>query len=58
MYVIPAAGLKVPDPAMQGAPREVYFLPPDGREVEPSDYWYRRLQEGDVTERPGDSPAP
>jgi hypothetical protein len=48
MYVVPAAGLTIPDPAMQGTPD--YYLPPEGREVQPSGYWTRRLIGGDVTE--------
>jgi len=48
MFVVPAAGLTIPDPAMQGTPD--YYLPPEGREVQPSDYWARRVRDGDVTE--------
>lgn len=47
MFVIPAPGMKVPDPAMQGTPD--YFLPPQGRSVQPSDYWHRRVRDRDVT---------
>ncbi|MGN6526819.1 MAG: DUF2635 domain-containing protein [Burkholderiaceae bacterium] len=48
MYVIPASGMLVPDPAH---PRSspLYFLPAAGREVEASDYWHRRVRDGDVT---------
>jgi hypothetical protein len=48
MFVIPAPGLKIPDPAMRGTPD--YYLPAEGREVQPSDYWTRRLRDGDVSE--------
>jgi hypothetical protein len=56
MYVIPAPGLKVPDPARFNTPED--HLPPEGREVEPSGYWTRRLMEGGVTlgEPPAASP--
>lgn len=47
MYVIPAPGMKVPDPAMAGTPD--YYLPPEGRLVQPSDYWHRRVRDLDVT---------
>jgi hypothetical protein len=49
MYVKPATdGAKVPDPAMRGTP--AYYLPPEGRDVEESDYWVRRVRDGDVVE--------
>ncbi len=44
MHVKPKSGLKVPDPEKGG------FLPQEGREVEASAYWLRRLNEGDVIE--------
>lgn len=44
MYLVPAAGLNVIDPA-NGQP-----LPPEGKEVADTTYWRRRLAEGDVTE--------
>lgn len=53
MYLIPKEGLKVPDPAQRGTPG--YFLPPEGREVEQSSYWTRRVADGDVIE--GTPPA-
>ena len=43
-YVVPAAGRTVIDPADGKA------LPPEGREVERTTYWIRRMNEGDVTE--------
>lgn len=44
MYVKPAPGRAVPDPARGDT------LPPEGREVEPTQYWQRRINDGDVTE--------
>lgn len=42
MQVKPNAGRQVPDPEKGG------FLPPEGRAVEATTYWLRRLAEGDV----------
>lgn len=44
MYLIPAAGRIVPDPDRGG------YLPPEGRECAPHQYWLRRLQDCDVAE--------
>lgn len=44
MYVKPTDGRLVPDPARGDA------LPPDGRTVEPTQYWQRRVADGDVVE--------
>lgn len=44
MYVIPADGLVVRNPARDYAP-----LPPEGDEVPDTSYWRRRLNDGDVT---------
>lgn len=44
MQVKPNAGRQVPDPEKGG------FLPPEGRAVEATTYWLRRLAEGDVVE--------
>jgi hypothetical protein len=55
MFVIPAAGMKVPDPAHPKR-SPAYFLPAEGREVEDSLYWTRRVRDGDVTV--GAAPAP
>lgn len=44
MFVKPVEGRQVPDPDRGG------FLPPEGRNVEPHQYWLRRLADGDVTE--------
>lgn len=46
MHVKPKAGGQVPDPDKGG------FLPPDGRHVELTSYWLRRLRDGDVEEVP------
>lgn len=43
MFVKPAPGLRIVDPILRD------FLPEDGRLVTPSDYWHRRLRDGDVT---------
>ena len=42
MYVKPAPGLTIRDPDLFD------FLPADGREVLDTDYWNRRLRDGDV----------
>jgi hypothetical protein len=44
MFVKPTAGRTVPDPDRGDA------LPPEGREVEPTQYWQRRVNDGDVAE--------
>ena len=44
MFVKPAEGRSVPDPARGDT------LPPEGREVEPTQYWLRRVIDGDVVE--------
>lgn len=44
MHVKPAQGRQVPDPD-RGGP-----LPPEGRVVESTQYWQRRLADGDVVE--------
>lgn len=43
MFVKPNPDRQVPDPVKQD------YLPPEGREVENSQYWQRRVQDGDVT---------
>ena len=43
MYVKPAPGLRIVDPILRD------FLPADGRLVTPSEYWHRRVRDGDVT---------
>lgn len=47
IYVIPQLGMKVPDPAQLTVPDR--HLPPEGRLVERSGYWERRLRDGDVS---------
>lgn len=44
MYVKPTEGRAVPDPARGDT------VPPKGREVEASQYWHRRIADGDVVE--------
>lgn len=50
MYVIPKSGFKIPDPSLND------HLPPEGRNVEKTTYWIRRLRDGDVTEKPQTKP--
>ncbi len=50
MYVIPKSGFKIPDPSLND------HLPPEGRNVEKTTYWVRRLRDGDVTEKPQPKP--
>ncbi|TAL89284.1 MAG: DUF2635 domain-containing protein [Candidimonas sp.] len=42
MYIKPAAGRVVRDPVLND------YVPPEGREVTPSIYWNRRVNDGDV----------
>ena len=51
MYLKPNAGLAVPDPARGDT------LPAEGREVELTQYWQRRIHDGDVQEA-APPPAP
>lgn len=44
MHVKPISGRQVPDPEKGG------YLPPEGRTVEPTAYWLRRITDGDVAE--------
>jgi hypothetical protein len=44
MYIQPILGRNVPDPVRGD------LLPPEGRDVEPTQYWQRRLKDGDVAE--------
>lgn len=48
MYVKPADGLNVPDPERGG------LLAAAGRKVDPTTYWHKRVECGDVTVVPGD----
>lgn len=50
IHVTPAPGLAVPDPARGD------LLPPEGRPVEPSQYWTRREADGDITLTPPAAP--
>lgn len=50
MFVKPKEGLQVPDPDRGDA------LPANGREVQLTQYWQRRISDGDVTE--AEAPAP
>ncbi len=43
----PAEGFKVYDPVLKD------YLPPEGRSVEMSLYWHRRVADGDVTDEEG-----
>jgi hypothetical protein len=43
MFVIPKPDRQVPDPVAHD------YLPPEGREVEKSQYWLRRVNDEDVT---------
>lgn len=43
MFVKPAPGRTVPDPERGG------LLLPEGRNVEPTQYWLRRVEDKDVT---------
>ena len=57
MFIKPtSADVKVPDPAQAGTPG--YWIPAEGREVEPSLYWTRRLIDGDVVEAKPPAAAP
>lgn len=44
MYVKPIAGRQVPDPERGD------LLPAEGRNVEPTQFWQRRIADGDVVE--------
>ena len=49
MFLKPTQGTQVPDPDRSD------FLPPEGRTVELTQYWQRRIADGDVVEA---SPQP
>lgn len=57
MFVKPAKGLVIPDPDRHDR------LPVEGRDVPASDFWMRRMRDGDVveatapSEQPSDVPA-
>lgn len=46
MFVKPAPGLRIPDPDLHD------FLPEQGREVQDTPYWQRRLSDRDVIKAP------
>ncbi|TPG53281.1 DUF2635 domain-containing protein [Roseomonas nepalensis] len=46
MIVIPKTGFQITDPDQHD------FLPPEGRAVPDTDYWYKRILDGDVTRAP------
>jgi len=54
MYVKAAPGMKIRDPDLKD------LLPDDGRDVPDTDYWQRRLRDGDVVEAnpPAEAPEP
>jgi hypothetical protein len=52
MTLKPGPGLAVRDPELRD------FLPAEGRTVPRSDYWLRRLADGDVVEATTPAPAP
>lgn len=57
MFIKPTStDVRVPDPAQQGTPG--YWLPAEGRVVEASMYWTRRLIDGDVVEAAPPAVAP
>ncbi len=51
MNVKPAPGLRIRDPDLKD------LLPDEGREVPDTDYWHRRLRDGDVVEVPPARPG-
>jgi hypothetical protein len=52
MLVKPARGIDVRDPDLRD------LLPKEGRDVPRSDYWLRRIADGDVREVHEEPPAP
>lgn len=52
MLVKPRAGRSVPDPDRGD------MLPESGRNVAPTQYWYRRQQDGDIDIVPPAEPVP
>lgn len=49
IYVIPKQGMMVPDPNVRSRKSSDVRLPAEGKEVDDSTYWQRRLRDGDVT---------
>lgn len=56
VYVVPKPGLQIVDPAVVRTPAR--FLSAEGRLVELSHYWTRRVADGDVTVGVDPSAAP
>jgi len=52
MFIKPVAGRQVPDPDRGD------LLPAEGRNVEPHQYWLRRLDDGDIIEAKPSAVAP
>ena len=54
MYVKAAPGMKIRDPDLKD------LIPDEGRDVPDTDYWQRRLRDGDVVEAkpPAEVPEP
>lgn len=52
MFVKPTPGTRVPDPDRGDV------LPPEGRTVEPTQYWQRRINDGDCVEASPQPEAP
>ena len=52
MYIQPEAGLNVYDPERKD------FIPAGGRDVEPNQYWLRRVVDGDVVHATPPPPTP
>ena len=50
MYLKPAPGRSIVDPARMKHGRAQAILPDSGRNVPDTDYWLRRLRAGDVVE--------
>ena len=44
MFIKPVDGRMVPDPSRGD------LIPPEGRNIEPDQYWLRRIEDGDVVE--------
>lgn len=58
MYVKSASRLINGDPLVVRDPDMKDLLPPEGRDVPDTDYWQRRLRDGDVVFAQPPAPAP
>lgn len=56
VYVVPKPGLQIVDPSVVRTPAR--FLPAEGRLVELSPYWTRRIADEDVTVGTVATPVP